>query len=204
MATASVVGSACSFLVCRTFLRKTVERLTAADQRFAALSHVIKHDGLKLLIMIRLCPLPYSLSNGAIATIPTVNPMAFAIATAIASPKLLLPIFIGTKLADIAENGGEMDGKTKALSYISIVLGSLAGLATGWIVYRQTQARAKQLEAEESSHHWEDLEPAADYVDNPALSAGEVDDITRRTTTDTSLGFHDSDKNGNSGKIFRG
>ena len=205
-ATATVVGSTVSFIVCRTVLRRTVERLTASDTRFAALTHVIKHDGLKLLIMIRFCPLPYSLSNGAIATIPTVNWTAFALATAAASPKLLLPIYVGGKLADIAENGGKMDAATKAISYISIIVGSAAGIGIGWVVYRQTQARAQQLENEERSHStWADLEEAtAEYVDHPNSSMplsttttnDDNDDIRIHTTHDGPIEPFSDNKHG--------
>ncbi|KAJ9648591.1 Tlg2-vesicle protein [Coniosporium tulheliwenetii] len=146
VATATILGSTASFLASRSLLKSLVHRLIAHDPRFAALALTLKHDGLKLLIMIRLCPLPYSLSNGAIATFPTVHPLAFMAASAAASPKLLLHVFVGAKLGDIAEKGGSMDAKTKAISYLSIVIGMVAGAATGWIIYRQTKARARELE----------------------------------------------------------
>ncbi len=138
----------------------------AADKRFAALALTVKHDGLKLLIMIRLCPLPFSLSNGAIATIPTVQWPAFALATAAASPKLLMHVFVGAKLAEIVEKGGTMDAKTKAISYLSIAIGTIAGLVTGLVVYRQTKARAKQLEAEQRECTAEEGEAAPEYEDD--------------------------------------
>ncbi|KXL51526.1 hypothetical protein M433DRAFT_140549 [Acidomyces richmondensis BFW] len=150
MSTATVVGSTCSFLASRTVLKPYVSKLTEKNNQFDALSLVLKHDGLKLLVMIRLCPLPFSLSNGAISTIPTVTWQKFALATALATPKLLVHVFIGGRLGDIAENGDKMDLKTKMISYASIVLGSLAGIATGYFIYTRTKARAKQLEAEES------------------------------------------------------
>lgn len=59
VASATVVGSTCSFIVSRTLLSNFVNRLTANDRRFEALSLVLKHDGLSLLVAIRLCPLPY-------------------------------------------------------------------------------------------------------------------------------------------------
>ena len=135
VATATVAGSTCSFLVSRTILSNFVHRLVANDTRFAALSLVLKHDGLKLLIMIRLCPLPYSISNGAISTFPTVQPLIFALATAIASPKLLIHVFIGARMAAIA--GGHMDAGTKAINYISIIGGAIIGILTGWLIYRR-------------------------------------------------------------------
>lgn len=152
VSTATIVGSTCSFIVSRTVLRSFVSKLTEKNKRFAALSLVLKHDGLKLLIMIRLCPLPYSLSNGAISTIPTVTWQNFAIATAIVSPKLLLHVFVGSRLGDLAENGDKMDMKTKIVSYVSIAIGIAAGIGTGYFVYVRTKARAKQLEAEEAAN----------------------------------------------------
>lgn len=176
VASATVVGSTCSFLVSRSLLKNMVQRLVANDPRFAALSLTLKHDGIKILVMIRFCPLPYSLSNGAIATFPTVKWQHFAIATAISTVKLLLHVFVGARLGEIAERGEQMDTKTKVLSYFSIVIGVVAGIATGWIIYRQTKARAKELEEQERANirrsSVEDLEN--EYMDDPeALQAAE-------------------------------
>ena len=144
-----MIGSTASFLLFRNLFSNVAHRLVSADSRFAALSLVLKHDGLKLLIMIRLCPLPYSLSNAAIATFKTVDPLHFAIATAVAAPKLLIHVFIGSKLREIAKSGDKMDAKTKAINYASIIFGVLLGIGTGYWVYSKTMARSKALEAEE-------------------------------------------------------
>jgi uncharacterized membrane protein YdjX (TVP38/TMEM64 family) len=136
-ATATVVGSTCSFIVSRTILSNFVNRLVANDKRFAALSLVLKHDGLKLLCMIRLCPLPYSISNGAISTFPTVQPQMYALATAIVTPKLMIHIFIGSRLAAIAKSGEKMDASTKAINWASIIGGGIIGAVTGWLIYRR-------------------------------------------------------------------
>ncbi|TVY60776.1 Golgi apparatus membrane protein tvp38, partial [Lachnellula suecica] len=134
VASATIAGSTASFLASRTILSSYVHRLVGSDKRFEALALTLKHDGLKILCMIRFCPLPYSLSNAAMSTFPTVHPLSFALATAIASPKLLIHVFIGSRLAKIAESGGEMDGSTRAINYISII---------------RTIARARELEIEE-------------------------------------------------------
>ena len=148
-ASATVAGSFCSFIVSRTVLRKYVERMVANDTRFAALTLTLKEDGLKLICMIRLCPLPYSLSNGAMSTFPTVEPSAYALATALISPKLLIHVFIGSRLAKIAKNKGEMSAGTKALNWFSILFFGLLGATVGWIIYKKTMERARMLEAEQ-------------------------------------------------------
>ncbi|KAH6671438.1 hypothetical protein B0J14DRAFT_596054 [Halenospora varia] len=149
VASATVLGSLGSFIASRTILSGYVHRLVGGDKRFEALALTLKHDGIKILCMIRLCPLPYSLSNAAMSTFHTVHPMSFAAATAIASPKLLIHVFIGSRLAAIAETGDKMDRSTKAINYISIALGAILGAAVGYIIYNRTMTRAKELEIEE-------------------------------------------------------
>jgi len=202
VASATIVGSTCSFLASRYFLQSYVDRLVKNDSRFAALALTLKHDGIKLLIMIRLCPLPYSFSNGAISTIPTVTWQSFMFATAIVSPKLLLHVFVGAKLGELAERGAEMDAKTKAISYISIIIGLVAGAVTGWVIYRQTKKRAAELEEQERehAHHTSREGIRAEYADDPAaLEAAEVlreeeDDISLRDAWDDDYGSYDEDE----------
>ncbi|KAK5160269.1 hypothetical protein LTR04_004650 [Oleoguttula sp. CCFEE 6159] len=195
VASATILGSTASFLVSRTLMKNFVTRLTAHDKRFAALSLTLKHDGIKLLCMIRLCPLPYSLSNGAIATFPTVHWLSFMLATAIASPKLLLHVFVGSRLGAIAKSGDKMDAKTKAISYLSIVIGLIAGVATGWIMYRKTTARAQELEAEEaettrrSSSDEVEAEYSDDSEEREAVAA------LRNSGDDISLHRNETDNN---------
>jgi uncharacterized membrane protein YdjX (TVP38/TMEM64 family) len=156
VASATVVGSLASFVASRTVLSNYVHKLVGKDKRFEALALTLRHDGLKILCMIRLCPLPYSLSNAAMSTFPTVHPLSFALATAIASPKLLIHVFIGNRLAQIAEKGGKMDAGTKAINYASIIIGSIIGAAVGWWIYRKTMARARELEEEELENGLQD------------------------------------------------
>jgi len=146
------------------------------DKRFAALSLTLQHDGLKLLCMIRLCPLPYSLSNGAMASFPTVQWTSFMLASAIASPKLLIHVFIGSRLAAIARSGEKMDAKTRAINYLGIGIGVVAGAATGWLIWSKTQARARQLEADQEERGSLESGPrlARQYSDRPSDGDGAV------------------------------
>jgi uncharacterized membrane protein YdjX (TVP38/TMEM64 family) len=172
IASATVIGSTLSLVVSRTLLKDFVGKMTAKNKQFAALSLVLKHDGLKLLCLIRLCPLPYSLANGAISTIPTVTWPNFMLATAIASPKLLLHIFVGWKIGELAEEGDKMDTKTQIISYLSIFVGVCLGAGTGYLIYMRTKARAKQLETEEAAAAGIDPDVSdedAQYADSPAL-----------------------------------
>ncbi|KAI9866513.1 MAG: Tlg2-vesicle protein [Trichoglossum hirsutum] len=183
-ASSTVVGSFSSFVVSRTLLSGYVHRLVANDKRFTALALTLKHDGLKLLVMIRFCPLPYSLSNGAMSTFPTIRPLEFALATVLSTPKLLIHVFVGAKLYELAEKGAKMDARTKAINYISIVGGGVIGVVTGWLIYQRTVARARQLEAEERAKlrdsAREDVRVFSDDPEQDAFSATLLsdDDLT--------------------------
>jgi hypothetical protein len=156
VASATVAGSLASFIASRTVLSNYVHRLVGKDKRFEALALTLKRDGLKILCMIRVCPLPYSISNAAMSTFPTVHPLSFALATAIATPKLLIHVFIGSRLAQIADNGGKMDAGTKAINYASIIIGGILGAGVGYWIYSKTMARARVLEEEELENGLQD------------------------------------------------
>ena len=201
-ASATVTGSFCSFIVSRTLLRKYVERMVANDKRFAALTLTLKEDGIKLICMIRLCPLPYSLSNGAMSTFPTVEPSAYALATALISPKLLIHVFIGSRLAKIAKNKGEMSAGTKALNWFSIIFFGMLGAFVGWFIYRKTMQRARELEAEEQGRVREESRGTghipSQFADDPeaqvaaeTLARDEDDDVVYFDDEPSPQPYHD-------------
>lgn len=150
VAGATVVGSTASFLASRTILSGYVQRLVGEDRRFVALGQVLRRDGLPVLVAIRFCPLPFSLSNGFLATIPSISPGSFALATALSTPKLLVHVFIGDRLAQLADND-DMPTSTRVVNYLSILFGSVVGITVGWFVYRRTMRRAKELAREEAA-----------------------------------------------------
>ncbi|KAH8890973.1 hypothetical protein GQ53DRAFT_688105 [Thozetella sp. PMI_491] len=150
VATASVAGSLVAFRTSRGIFSGYVHRLVGQDKRFVALGQVLRHDGLGMLAMIRLCPLPYSLSNGFLSTIPTIRAWMFAAATAIATPKLAVHVFIGDQLRRLAKGGDTMSARDRAINYISIALGVILGFVLGLVIYKRTMARAAELALEEA------------------------------------------------------
>lgn len=84
-ASATVAGSAAAFVASRGWLRGYVHGLVGKDRRFVALGQVLRRDGIGVLAMIRLCPLPYSLSNGFLATVGSIRVGGFAVATALST-----------------------------------------------------------------------------------------------------------------------
>ncbi|KAL4948070.1 hypothetical protein BDW69DRAFT_177135 [Aspergillus filifer] len=196
-ASATVLGSTCSFIASRTVLSKFVQRLVERDKRFAALALTLKYDGLKLLCMIRLCPLPYSICNGAISTFPTVQPLMYGLATLIISPKLLVPAFIGSRLRILYEKGEEMSLGSKLVNISSIIVSIAVGIFTGWYIYKRTLARAKELEERERDDIRHSLEadhaanrPHRAFSDDPVVNAAAK---TLARDEEERIGFNDFD-----------
>ncbi|KAL7911274.1 hypothetical protein GGI35DRAFT_343149 [Trichoderma velutinum] len=150
-ASACIIGSLAAFMACRTFLSSHVNKLIGNDHRFVALGQVLRRDGILYLTGIRFCPLPFSLSNGFLATIPSISPLSFVISTALSTPKLLIHIFIGSRLAIIAEQGDAMPLRDKIVNYTGMIIGGAIGAAAGIIIYRRTMARAEELAREEAT-----------------------------------------------------
>jgi uncharacterized membrane protein YdjX (TVP38/TMEM64 family) len=196
VASATIAGSLCSFLASRTILSNYVHRLVGKDKRFEALALTLKHDGIKILCMIRLCPLPYSLSNAAIATFPTVHPLNYALATALVTPKLLIHVFIGSRLGSLAGDE-EMDTSTKIINYASIIIGGALGATVGYIIYQRTMARAKELEIAELEAANGDVvagrRAVAEYTDatNDDAALMNDDDISLWGNEDGQAGYTD-------------
>lgn len=95
-----------------------------------------------------------------------------------------------------------MDFRTRAISYLSIIIGIAAGVLTGWVMYWKTRARARQLEEEERERLRGESEEEVEreYADDPgALEAVEQvredeDDISLRPAyADEGAWYQDED-----------
>ncbi|PNY28821.1 Golgi apparatus membrane protein tvp38, partial [Tolypocladium capitatum] len=191
-ASGCVVGSLCAFLASRTVLSGYVNRMVGEDRRFVALGQVLRHDGIWYLTGIRFCPLPFSLSNGFLATIPSISPLSFALSTALSrqlthaphSPKLLVHVFIGSRLAVLAEEGDSMTAGDKFINYLSMAVGGIFGMAVGLAIYRRTMARAAELQregggaAEEGDAGYEDADATTLMDPEDAAAIMSDDDVS--------------------------
>ncbi|KAI2638137.1 hypothetical protein GGS21DRAFT_456901 [Xylaria nigripes] len=192
VAGATIVGSTAAFFASRTVISGYVHRLVGEDHRFVALGHVLRHDGLFVLVAIRLCPLPFSLSNGFLATIPNISPVRFALATALATPKLLIHVFIGDRLAQLAEND-QMPLSTRIVNYLSIAFGVAVGITVGWVVYRRTMRRAKELAVEEAAATDGNGVLLANELGYDDVESGVLDAAQRRSGESDSAALMDDD-----------
>lgn len=91
-----------------------------------------------LLCLLRLTPIPWAYANFSLATFKEISPIDFLIATCAYSPKLLLHVYVGTRLYLFSDPDhlNEMDGTTKWLNSLSIAGSLLLGIGVGSYAYR--------------------------------------------------------------------
>lgn len=142
----STTGAAIAFLLYRWCLQDYAGKLINRNTHFRALTDALAGSpGLKLLIMIRFCPFPFSLSNATLSTIPSVSFPKFIFATVCAAPRLMLHVFVGSRLASLAEEPGRDPGSFWA-NVVGVVGGIILGIVTGLLVYRRTKQIAAAYE----------------------------------------------------------
>lgn len=171
LASASVLGSFASFLVFRHLLRDQAISLVRKNEKFRAFAEILQEDAsLFLLILIRLCPLPYSLLNGALASIPNLSATTYLLASIITSPKMLIHIFVGHAIKNLGD--AERPSSAKWLDLLSILLTGIALFIASYIIYNRMERKLQQFhnqpEAFDSMIFDLELSPGANLELNPA------------------------------------
>lgn len=151
VAPSTVLGASLAFLAFRYVLTNNplARRFDASiktSSTFQALSQSIHSGGFRLIVLIRVSPFPFSISNYFLAIQPptAVDLKQFALATAVASPKLLIHVFIGSRLKSLTDPN--TDGAAMVVNGLSIVAGSLIGFGVTYYLYKQTLEYAKRGE----------------------------------------------------------
>lgn len=140
LASASVLGSLASFLVFRHILHNQAKKLVQLSEQFRAFSEILREDAsLFLLILLRLCPLPYSLSNGALAAIPELPTLTYFLASLITSPKMLIHVFVGHTMKTLADS--TRSTSAKIIDVISVLLTGSSLLLASYIIYNKMQKK---------------------------------------------------------------
>ncbi|CCH58708.1 hypothetical protein TBLA_0A09200 [Henningerozyma blattae CBS 6284] len=145
LASGSILGSVAAFTVFQRLLHSKAESLIKVNRKFEALAMILQqNNSYWILALLRLCPFPYSLTNGAIAAVYGVSIKNFTIANILTSPKLFIYLFIGSRIKNMGEDG--TTAGSKLFDLISIVVTVIILSLTAWILYYKTQKKYIQLQ----------------------------------------------------------
>jgi len=170
---ASLVASTIVFIVLRYLFSGVVRSWSEKNETWKALEAVIDAKGLPLIILIRISPLPpWVYSNALFASIQSVSVWQFMVATICSSPRYLLYIFIGSRMASLSDGKQRehMDTETKVVNGILVVAGVLSAAAASWILYALVR---RQLEEQSSKTHGLVSEALGEYDEDASLLENE-------------------------------
>jgi len=124
---ASTAGAAAAFLTARYLLRDWLRARMAADARFAAVDRAIAHDGLRVVLLLRLASiLPYNLVNYTIG-VSGIGLGPFVLATLLGRiPITALHAYLGSISPGIVS----LSTATTALSPVEMAIYALGWVAT--------------------------------------------------------------------------
>ena len=149
LAIGAVSGSIASFTLFKTILHSKAERLIHMDRKFEALASILQeNNNFWIIALLRLCPFPYSLTNGAIAAVYQISIKNFAIANVITTPKLVIYLFVGSRIKSIGETDSS---SSKLFDILSILLTLVVVTITAWVLYFKTKERYLQLQNQSQS-----------------------------------------------------
>lgn len=81
------------------------------------------------------------------------------------SLKLLVHVFIGSRLAVLFERGDEMSTRDKIINWTGMGISGLIGLAVGFVIYRRTMERAADIAREQAMDGTDAEQGEAGYAD---------------------------------------
>ncbi|KAG1892571.1 Golgi apparatus membrane protein TVP38 [Suillus subluteus] len=145
---ASLAGSAIVFVTLRIMFSKRLRLWTSTNEKWQALEAVIRSRGIPLIILIRVSSFPpWAWSNSLFASIAPVSLFQFFIATLFILPKVMVYVFVGSRIARLSdgEQRNHMDTQTKIVNSLLVVGGVAISVLASSLVYHLMQKEIKRL-----------------------------------------------------------
>jgi uncharacterized membrane protein YdjX (TVP38/TMEM64 family) len=140
----ALLGSGAAFLIARYVARSWVERRVADDERFEAVDRAVAEDGRKIVFLLRLSPLfPYNLLNYALG-LTRVRFTDYLIASLGMLPGIVLYVYSGRLVGDVAMLAAGADVERGAGYYAVLGLGLLATVVVTVLVTRRARRALKE------------------------------------------------------------
>lgn len=175
LASGTILGSISAFVVFQKILIERSKHLIKMNKKFEAFAMILQqNNSYWFLALFRLCPFPYSLTNGALASIYGVSVKNFAIANIITSPKLVMYLFIGSRIKHLGDDSNT--GNSKLFDICSIFITVFILSLTAWVLYNKTQQKYLQLQNASEEANMEI--PAANSSDIHNATTNQNDSLT--------------------------
>lgn len=145
--TISSIMSTASLSLFKYYFQSISQKIIDSHENLQLFTSVIKDsetsfvEEVFILTLMKLCPLPYSLTNGGLGCVPGISPLAFFLACLLCSPKYFIQLFMGIQLRKIND---DKTNSSKVLDFtmILVTLASFATLST--VLYSRLKLKIQQ------------------------------------------------------------
>lgn len=99
----------------------------------------ITHGGFKMVLLIRICPLPWQLTNLILSLVPTVTCSRYLLSAFIACFKFNMDVWVGSQLANLSDP--DLPPETHKMTLIYMLVGLVVLAVSGIWIYRLTMQK---------------------------------------------------------------
>lgn len=143
----TIIGSCCSFLVFQKLLIEKSKILIEQNSNFKLINIVLTdghsyYEKIFIIFLVRLCPTPYSFTNGALASLPDLSIAVFFLANVLVTPKFLLILYLGQKLRDYDRDNS---GSEKFADLMSAAVPAIAFSLITYVIYQRVMERLREI-----------------------------------------------------------
>ncbi|KAG2198741.1 hypothetical protein INT47_005426 [Mucor saturninus] len=128
----------CGKLNCARWIKLSEKR----QDMYQAMQDAITQGGFKMILLIRICPLPWQLTNLILSLVPTVTWRSYVISAFIACFKFNLDIWVGSQLANLSDP--DLPPETHRVTLMYMSFGVVVLILSGVWIYKLTMLKIKE------------------------------------------------------------
>ncbi|KAG2197315.1 hypothetical protein INT46_005641 [Mucor plumbeus] len=164
--TGAFVGAIIAFGLIKKYNFNRFIRLSPSKQeKYTAIQEAIEQGGFKMIMLIRLSPIPWPIQNMLLSILPTISTQQFVLASFLSSFKVSVEVWIGSQLADISNPN--LPPSAHRIAMMVMGVGVFILIAVAWWLYRLTMQKVDEMTVGrlgESYHHHNDLHDMVSVV----------------------------------------
>ncbi|KAI8340504.1 hypothetical protein BC941DRAFT_417444 [Chlamydoabsidia padenii] len=142
--TGAFMGSIiCCHLIRRYNFSRFIRLSSSKQDKYHAIQEAIEQGGLRIMLLIRLSPIPWPITNMLLSLLPTVTMKQYTTTAFLSSFKLCLEVWVGSQLADISNP--DLPPSAHRVAVLTMLSSLVILIIVAWWLYRLTMQKVKSI-----------------------------------------------------------
>ncbi|KAI8138332.1 hypothetical protein BJV82DRAFT_631897 [Fennellomyces sp. T-0311] len=144
------LGSMVCFGLIRHFNFARFIRLSPDKQlKYQAIQEAIQEGGFGMLVLIRITPIPWEVTNTVLSMLPTLSTRKYMLSSFLASWKVALEVWFGSQLASLSDP--DLPPSAHRVTLITLAIGFLILVALAVWLHRVTMQKVRAMQAKDDT-----------------------------------------------------